>query len=434
MIESRATSIATWFDVASISGDRDFAGRLSGVQPRTRPVYVQGLVCSVYERMLLFSMFAASLLQTVVLPPGTDRAAAAAATVGTGGGADGAARLVAAANPLARFSSEGPIAALSEAEFAGFHQLRLVDEGTGPPAAVRSHAPPLPDAIDWRTADGNPKQLVAVTAVKNQLHCGSCWAFSSTGGIEGAWALAGGKLTPLSEQELVSCDGPNPAAQDPPDCDRKPKSLLENTAFAGTCSNRGGGTVCKARNASDIGDCCDNAGGGAPCESSALCPTGGYTFVPHDLERCDDPTDPDGGDCPGTCTHFENVSTHAGAPQPGAFSVLLPPVDPGGNGCSGGQMDQSFLWLIKSKKDLILTEASYPYTSGGGQSGCCLKPFQKKLVAGVAYGARVTGWTDVAHDEESLAAALVAHGPISIAVDASKTWQKYTGARKRLGF
>jgi len=139
------------------------------------------------------------------------------------------------------------------------------------------------DAVDWVTKG-------AVTPVKDQARCGSCWAFSTTGSVEGAYQIATGKLTSLSEENLVQCD--------------------------------------------------------------------------HN----------------------------------------------GDQGCNGGLMDNAFEWI---EQNGLCTEADYPYTSGGGVTGTCVK--------GCAPAVTVTGFKDVPKGDEGALKDALDIGPVSIAIEADKS-------------
>lgn len=205
-------------------------------------------------------------------------------------------------NPMAKFGAS-PFADMTAAEFKSYHNgdkyfgARLHElkgekkSKNYAPLYTEKEMRAIPANVDWR-------QKGAVTAVKNQGQCGSCWSFSTTGGIEGQWFLAGNSLVSLSEQQLVSCDT----------------------------------------------------------------------------------------------------------------------ID---SGCNGGLMNDAFEWLLNNTDGALVTEASYPYVSGGGTAPACIKNHG-------TFGARITGHYNLYHDEHQMRTWIANNGPLSVAIDAS-AWQMYLG-------
>lgn len=182
---------------------------------------------------------------------------------------------------------------LSPEEFKSIYASGLENKPLGSYGckSFSSGASGAPSSIDWRTKG-------AVTSVKDQGQCGSCWTFSSTGAIEGAWAISSGQLIDLSEEQLVEC----------------------------------------------------------------------------------------------------------------AVGVSY-----GSHGCSGGQMEGAFKYVIEHGQ---CTDASYPYTSGTGKSGSCQN---------CSPTAKLTSCYDVAPNDQISLKAAVLRQPVAVAIEAdTKYFQSYS--------
>jgi cysteine peptidase B len=168
-----------------------------------------------------------------------------------------------ALNPEARFGAND-FADLSEEEFKTRHNaeghFRQAIKNRKPVKELSTEA--TPKSKDWRTEG-------AVTAVKNQGQCGSCWSFSTTGNVEGQWKLAGHPLVSVSEQELVSCDTT---------CNGCHGGLMD-LAFEWLVSARGGGITSEAQypyvSGGGVAPACDMTG------KTSVAFINGHQDVPH---------------------------------------------------------------------------------------------------------------------------------------------------------
>ncbi|GIY09391.1 cathepsin L [Caerostris darwini] len=283
-----------------------------------------------------------------------------------------------------------------------------------PPSNVR-----IPDKVDWRDQG-------LVTPVKNQQQCGSCWAFSTTGSLEGQHMKKTGQLVSLSEQNLVDCSGP----EGNQGCegglmDQAFQYIKENsgidteksypyTAQDGTCHFK------KADVGATVTGYVDIPSGDEDALKKAVATVGPISVAidaSHDSFQTYQDGVYDEPECsPDQLDHgvlivgygTEDGSDYWLVKNSKDFLKIILNKFSGNQGCEGGLMDQAFEYIKENRG--IDTEASYPYIA---QDGTC--HFKKADV-----GATVTGYVDIpTGDEDALKKAVATVGPISVAIDAS---------------
>jgi C1A family cysteine protease len=122
---------------------------------------------------------------------------------------------------------------MSNEEFKVYMNLKKMERPADmEPAAfihTASNTSATADSIDWVSKG-------AVTGVKDQGSCGSCWSFSTTGALEGAYQIKNGNLKSFSEQNLVDCDN---RQGNPRGTDMGCNGGLMDSAFSWTQKNGG---------------------------------------------------------------------------------------------------------------------------------------------------------------------------------------------------
>jgi len=124
----------------------------------------------------------------------------------------------------------------------------------------------IPTSWDWST-------MGVVTGVKNQGQCGSCWSFSTTGNVEGQWALANHTLIGLSEQQLVDCDHQCMMYEGEESCDAGCEGGLMPNAFQYIINNGGIGTETEYPYDAYTGTCQKNYTDGAQITAWTMVPS-----------------------------------------------------------------------------------------------------------------------------------------------------------------